>query len=289
MTSSEPVSPDEFLRLGNEMTGRVRRPRNKTELGRFRSVFGAGPNICSIVWGMIISQTTLVNGAMPVHMLWAFMFMKLYCSESVLSALAGGVHEQTFRKWAWYFVEEIANLQYRVILWKNRFIGDVGNTCLVSIDGTDFRIYQWKPFWKGWYSHKFKGPGLRYEVRPNIMTGQIVWIHGPFPCGEWPDLNIFRVGLKQMLTGGEKVIADLGYQGEPDHVVTPTGDISGMANRVRGRHEHVNKRFKQWNILHRVFRHQVERHQPAFFAIAVITEVALENGEPLYAIVYIDD
>ena len=92
------------------------------------------------------------------HLLWALMFLKLYCSEAVLSSLAGGVHEQTFRKWSWYFVHEIANLQYKVILWENRFRGDIGNVCLVSVDGTDFEIYQLSPFWTGWYSHKFKGP-----------------------------------------------------------------------------------------------------------------------------------
>ena len=284
-----PVTAEEFLRLGNELTRRCRRPIHKTEMGRFRAVFGAGPNICTIVWGKILAQTALENGAMPVHMLWAFMFMKLYCAESVLATLAGGVHEQTFRKWSWYFVEKIANLQYTVIMWQNRFLGDIGNVCLVSVDGTDFRIYQWKPFWKGWYSHKFKGPGLRYEVGLNIRTGQVVWIHGPFPCGEWPDLNIFRVGLKQMLTGGGKVIADAGYEGEPDYVVLPTGDMSLLANRVRRRHEHVNKRFKQFQILHRCFRHKVDKHQDVFCAVAVITEIALENGEPLYVIDYIDD
>ena len=255
---------------------------------RFKASFGASPAICSMIWGMIIEETTLESGARPVHMLWAFMFMKLYCSESVLAVLAGGVHEQTFRKWAWYFVDAIANLQYRVIVWHNRFRRDVGNACLTSVDGTDFQIYQWKPFWTGWYSHKFKGPGVRYEVALCIMTGQIVWVHGPFPCGKWPDIKIFRAGMKHILNEDEKVIADLGYRGE-DCIVLPTGDTSLLANTVRGRQEHVNKRFKQWQILHRVFRHDVQKHQPVFMAIAVITEVTLENGEPLFQIAYLDD
>jgi hypothetical protein len=262
---------------------------HKTEMARFRAAFGAGPNICSIVWGKIIAQTVLENGAKPVHMLWAFMFMKLYCTESVLASLAGGVHEQTLRKWAWYFIEQISNLQYGVIMWKNWFVGDVGNVCLVLVDGTDFWIYQWKSYWTGWFSHKFKGPGVGYEVGLNVMTGQIVWVHGPFPCGEWPDLNIFRAGMKLMLGKGEKVIANLGYEGEPNFVVLPTGDLSMLANRVRGQHEHVNKRFKQWQILHRCFRHNVNKHQPVFISIAVITEIALENGERLYQIDYVDD
>jgi hypothetical protein len=163
------------------------------------------------------------------------------------------------------------------------FKEDIGNACLVSVDGTDFQIYQWKPFWRGWFSHKFKGPGVRYEVGLCIMTGHIVWIHGPFPCGKWPDLKIFRNALKQQLSPGEKVQADLGYCGEPDHIVLPTG-VNDIGQNVRARHETVNKRFKQWGILHRVFRHEVSKHQPAFGAVAVVTELAIEHGEELFGV-----
>ena len=214
------------------------------------------------------------------------MFMKFYCSEAVLVAMAGGVHEQTFRKWSWFFLEQLANLQYSVILWSNRFKQNIGNECLVSVDGTDFQIYQWKPFWKGWFSHKFKGPGVRYEVGLCIQTGEIVWIHGPFPCGKWPDLKNFRHSLKHQLGDGEKVVADLGYRGEPQHIVTPSGELDDITKIVRGRHEAVNRRFKQWGILHRVFRHQVDKHQDCFFAVAVMTELSLENCEPLFGVVY---
>jgi DDE superfamily endonuclease len=172
---------------------------------------------------------------------------------------------------------------------------DVGNVCRVSVDGTDFRIYEWKPFWSGWYSHKFRGPGLRYEVGLCIRTGWIVWVHGPFPCGKWSDLTIFRKALKFMLPPGEKVHADLGYIGEPSRVVSPlqvdVHDLPGkeaqdIAASVRARHETVNKRFKQFEILKRVFRHDVQHHQPAFGACAVITQMAIERGEPLYKVDY---
>jgi len=219
-------------------------------------------------------------GAKSAYLLWGLMLLKLYCAESVLAALAGGVHEQTFRKWSWCFVDAISDLQCRVILWSNRFHDDIGNVCLVSVDGTDFQIYKWGSFWTGWYSHKFKAPGLRYEVGLCIRTGDIVWIHGPFPCGRWPDLKIFRYGLMHILSNGEKILADAGHRGEPGHIVTP------MGQDVRGRHETVNKRFKQWNILHRVFRHNLQKHQSAFGALAVITQLALENGQPLYGVTY---
>ena len=171
-------------------------------------------------------------------------------------------------------------------------MNSVGNECLVSVDGTDFKIYEHKPFWKGWFSHKFRGPGVRYEVGLCIQTGWIVWIHGPFPCGAWPDLKIFRKALMGMLPIGEKVHADAGYKGE-SCIVIPSDDMSPafarMAAMIRGRHETVNHRFKMFNILHRVFRHDVDKHQPVFGAVAVITQLALQNGEPLYSVEYAEE
>ena len=78
----------------------------------------------------------------------------------------------------------------------------------MSVDGTDFKIQQPQIFDKKWFSHKFKGPGLRYEVALNIQTGDIVWSHGPFPPGAHTDLAIFLQGLAHKLKPGEKVKAD---------------------------------------------------------------------------------
>ena len=82
--------------------------------------------------------------------------------------------------------------------------------CLVTVDGTDFRIPEPSPLDTQWYSHKFKGPGLQYEIAVCIRTGKIVSYNGPFECGRWPDLNIFRNKVKRMLPVGERVVADRG-------------------------------------------------------------------------------
>lgn len=54
-------------------------------------------------------------------------------------------------------------------------MGDRGNDCLVSVDGTDFRCKGRRlpdgRINKSWYSYKFDGPGLRYEVGLCILTG----------------------------------------------------------------------------------------------------------------------
>jgi hypothetical protein len=54
-----------------------------------------------------------------------------------------------------------------------------------------FPDFQHSTLWMGWFSHKFKGPGVQYKVALNIMMGDIVWINGPFPCGCYADITIF--------------------------------------------------------------------------------------------------
>ena len=58
--------------------------------------------------------------------------------------------------------------------------------------------------------HKFKNVGLHYKFASCIKTGWLVWIHGPFPCGEWPDISIFHHDLKNMLHKKECMEADNG-------------------------------------------------------------------------------
>ena len=43
--------------------------------------------------------------------------------------------------------------------------------------------------------------------------------NGPFPAGEWSDIKIFRNQTRKHLGPGEKVLADLGYQGD-EKVIT---------------------------------------------------------------------
>ena len=179
------------------------------------------------------------------------------------------------------------------ILWENRRIGDTLNDCLASVDGTDFRIPQITPWSRAWYSHKFNGPGLRYEVAVCIHTGAIVWVHGPFPAGDYADITIFRHALIFMLDDDERVEADDGYRGEYPRkckIPDPLDSISAasMRRRVMQRHETVNKRFKNFGCLKRVFRHKLIFHSACFRAVAVITQLAFDNGEPVFEVHYDD-
>ena len=102
------------------------------------------------------------------------------------------------------------------IRWENRFrtgrLGNADRSCKVTVDGTDFMINQPTPFSKTWYSHKFNGPGVRYEIAVCIQTGDIVWYNGPKRCGSWPDLLIFTSRLADKLGPHEFVEADATYR-----------------------------------------------------------------------------
>ena len=114
----------------------------------------------------------------------------------------------------WLFIQCIAFLEASVILWENHHINDIHNDAMMSVGGTDIAVPQFKPFWKGWYSHKLNGPGARWEVGLSIQSRHIV-------CGHWPDLNIFRHAMISCLHDDEKAEADDGYMGEPTKTLIP--------------------------------------------------------------------
>ena len=63
---------------------------------------------------------------------------------------------------------------------------------------------------------------------------------------------------------------------------------------VRARHEHerLNGRLelKNWGILSQVFRHHIflHCHLYVFRACAVVTQITIENGEPLFRVEFED-
>ena len=148
-------------------------------------------------------------------------------------------------------------------MWEHRFKNDKGNDCLVSVDGTDFRIAEQGRLF---YSHKFKKSAVRYEVALCILSGDIVWLNGPYEAGIWHDISIFRNSLQSHLGLNERVEADDGYVGEaplaikcPRSFVNPE-ETKWMQARVLSRQETVNKRFKDWGILRQVYRHDIPSH-----------------------------
>ena len=136
---------------------------------------------------------------------------------------------------------------------------------------------------RDYYSHKFNSAAVRYELALCIQTGEIVWFSGPYAAGKWVDIEIFRHGLMYQLDYDEKVEADDGYRGEPDFVKCPALFINGFENialqqRVRSRHETVNRRFKHWQILYQRYRHEEVDHGAVVGSIMVVSQLAIFGG-----------
>lgn len=158
-----------------------------------------------------------------------------------------------------------------------------GSYC--SVDGTDCRILEPQPFSTMWYSHKFSGPGLRYEIGLSHNSGNIVWVYGPFPCGKWPDIKIFNSKMCTLLQDGEKVVADNGYTSE--RCITPDSvrdSDKKVHTRLRARHESCNARIKSFGILKHTYRHSLSSHNVVFHAVSKLVALTIETEEPLFSI-----
>ena len=297
---------------------------------RFREHFGAPFEIVRMVWDMMEEVHLLPEKCEPKHLLWTLYFLKCYPKEGPGCAAVGGskgaIDPKTMRKWVWLLLERIGELADEVVSlgfpscpsgivispppfchrccplakpqinFESRLVDDALNDCLMSIDGTDFRVQQKGVHEKGnaWGSHKYAGKSaVRYELGIDILKGNLVWVEGPYPAGAWPDIKIFLNCLVGHLLPGERVEADNGYVGHPDKIMCPNNPGNpkrnlGMQSAARSRHETFNGRLKNWGILERTYRHDVKLHGIVFTACAVITQLCVANGEPLFEVEYGD-
>lgn len=161
----------------------------------------------------------------------------------------------------------------------------------ISVDGIHCRI--WEPRTlpsSGWYSKKFNGAGLSYEVGVAIWHNQIVWINGPFPCGQNDGMIFGRKLKKKMNDSGIRGIADRGYTGHTNELAIRNAfdgkDVRDFKKRAAARQETVNARLKAFGILSQAFRgrgaDRMEKHRSAFEACAVIVQYEMENGKGLF-------
>lgn len=184
------------------------------------------------------------------------------------------------------------------ILWK---------TYSLEVDGVDFKIQEPWPYNKFkskiWYSHKFNGPGLRYEVGVCIKTDHIVWTHDPFPTGKHSDAELENILMliysflvwQEILKKIKQADDEYLRAGNNPLLAKVPGAFAAdrsklvVQSTVRACHETVNKRFKQWEALSGVFCHPLHKFSIVFDAVVLSTQLSLENGEPLFQVVEYND
>jgi hypothetical protein len=110
------LDADGFEALGQGLAS-YRSSRNYiTKRRRFVSFFGIEPSLVSVVWTLVILSGRLASlqRIEPVHFLWALLFLQCYDTNERNAAMCG-CDEKTFRKWSWFYLEAIADLDQDVV------------------------------------------------------------------------------------------------------------------------------------------------------------------------------
>ena len=66
---------------------------------------------------------------------------------------------------------------------------DNGSFAKLTVDCSDFPIWEPTPFSQSWWSFKFNRAALCYELAVCIQTRLIAWVNRPFRPVYWPDLS----------------------------------------------------------------------------------------------------
>jgi hypothetical protein len=305
---TDQVSSDaEFRSVGLSLVGfTTSRQQVRDELNedRFRAFYGVGTMALHALFNEI-KQRHEQEKIGEKDFLMCMNWLKLYDTEHVLAG-RWELHEETVRNKVKKYAKLIANLSSDKI----KFEGfDNREIFIASVDGTHCPIFEIRqdPSTK-WFSHKFNGPGLSYELAVAIKTSRLLSIRGPFPASTH-DITIFRGGSKSdknswdpealifKIPEGKRLIGDSGYQGEPSKMAVTREDdsveVKKFKARVKARHETFNSRLKGFRILSLPFRHgldvkneetALEPHKIVFHAVCVAVQYDMDNGNPLFEI-----
>lgn len=96
-----------FLKIGNGYIKHDRKLSKQTGLRRFKSFFGITPSVCSIIWDSLKNKIPAESA--PKHLLWCLLFLKQYSVEHIRHTILNA-DEKTIRKWTWFYVKLLADL-----------------------------------------------------------------------------------------------------------------------------------------------------------------------------------
>ena len=159
-----------------------------------------------------------------------------------------------------------------------------GQIAFLSLDGVDFEVYEPNPFNKKWYSHKFNRAGLRYEIGICINTGHICWIGGGIRAGQCNDLQLAERSFVTRLLPNERVVADKIYTSNKTFIGPPKRGHhkhGKLLKKIMARHENINKRFKDYKLVKKRWRHDWRKHNLTILAIGQIVQFRILTGEPM--------
>ena len=77
----------------------------------FRESFGCTPMVVLAAWNLLAADDLIPENGSLEHLLWTLAFMKSYNTRRNLSMLCGGADPGTIQKYAFAFIERLADLE----------------------------------------------------------------------------------------------------------------------------------------------------------------------------------
>ena len=197
----------------------------------------------------------------------------------------------------WLWIERIANLSKKKIVWGKSVDSKETEIYAISADGVDFKLWERKhpkyPIDTKAMSHKFNSCGAKYLIALSVFQPKCLFIEGPFRGG-MGDMDMFRDSglMKKMKANGKVCIADRGFRSkfadESKHFALPdfmdSKPLFNFKTRVRMHQESYNRCLKHFECLSTTFTHGFVKHGIALRAVAVMVQYQMDNGSPIYCV-----
>ena len=284
------VEPWQMLRRGLKLVGvdsSVQQRREKqTNIDYFKSFYGPHPNHCSSAWNDIVIVHKLVpaEDASLLGFFLACHFLRCYPkNEKTRSALFGNIELKKARTLCWYWVDAIRRLYAYKIFWPNHF----PTVFCASVDGSHKKSNETRhPTLKKdpkLFSFKHHCAGFNVQVVLHLFESRILDVFVS-RGGENDMGNVNRSNLLNKIPPGKRCIVDGGYDGHYDKLSGynqfDSDQMVWFKKRAKARHETVNKRCSDYDVLMKKFTHAREKFPMCMFAVAVLIQYGLEDTNP---------
>lgn len=262
----------------------------KTNLRRFLSYYGTQPRAVAFCWEKL--RTTNIEAARRKpgddikDLFVALFFFKNYPKEAVLMGTFGFADEKTARRKALLYRQRLSALKPEMIVLPP-VDPESPEIIWLIIDCTDCPIEEPQPWTSKWYSHKFEGPAIKYEIATSF-AGDVAWGSEPYRGGKG-DREIFQDRLQGLTPENCVNLVDLGYVKDGLAKVThirPTDSAADrkLKKRLLARQETLNGRLKNYAVLSHRYRHNVKDHSMDFNCCLVLCQMEIECGFRLFEV-----
>ena len=295
------LSPNDVLRRGLQLVGF--RAGNKTKESislHFRSFYGSSQLDLAQMWyDICYASSPLPKNDRGEKGFKKFMaahyFLWHYPKNAKTASSRFGASEKLMQgKILWTWISRIQALKTKKIKWMHSFRSVNSSTFIITVNCVDFKIHEptdrHLPKAEKYFSQKHGSAGLKYEIAISVFESKVVWVNGPFPCGQHDGVVFGEGGLREKMLNdaapGKRGIADGIYQKHKDLLSIPntmdSKELHNFKSRARLRQEVFHGRMKNYECLSNCFRHSIEKHKMATEAVITTLCYQMDNGARLY-------